>query len=409
MPLAEVELLLVAWTNSEGFWTPTYIVRPATTISRETLEAKWQASESRQQGAEKFYVKGALAYCAPVAEEGKLFVVSSVEQIPETLTAGRNASPLSREMLKLLQTSDGQRMCSLFFTKKAVLVDAEARLDLAGLGRLHNALAWWLGEDSQAAGISLHLDENCYLEARLVGRPQTTTASQLSAAMYERMKRLAPDIEEFLSRIELHPHGRRILIGLASMSRFVQQQLRIDSENEQVILNCYLPAVAAHNLILGAELAIVQPVAETAPPLPRVASTGDDEPKTVPEKLKRSISFLQSGDTLEKALQTVSAEIGVPIEILGSDLAPEGITRNNRFDVNVQNQPASDVIRAILLAANRDGKLVYVIKPKPPGGEETVFVTTRTAAKNRSDSLPPEFAAPADEKTPKNPGTPKRK
>jgi hypothetical protein len=106
---------------------------------------------------------------------------------------------------------------------------------------------------------------------------------------------------------------------------------------------------------------------------------------------------MQTGDTLEKALQSVSSEIGVPIEILGNDFIPEGITRNNRFDVSAQNLPASEVIRRILLKANPDGKLVYVVSPKSSGGEEIIRITTRAAAKTRGDKLPPEFAAPANE------------
>jgi hypothetical protein len=35
---------------------------------------------------------------------------------------------------------------------------------------------------------------------------------------------------------------------------------------------------------------------------------------------------------------------------------------------------------------------VYVVKPRPPGGEVTLFITTRSAAQKRGDSLPPEVA-----------------
>ena len=49
-----------------------------------------------------------------------------------------------------------------------------------------------------------------------------------------------------------------------------------------------------------------------------------------------------------------------------------------------------------MLQANPDGKLVYVVKPRAPGGDEMLFITTRKGAEKRGDKLPPEFAAPKD-------------
>jgi hypothetical protein len=158
------------------------------------------------------------------------------------------------------------------------------------------------------------------------------------------------------------------------------------------VLNCYLPAVAAHNLALGAELAIVQQrggrgeVESSVPPR--------EGPKSLAQRLQSAITVVQTGDTLERALQTISAEIGVSIEILGADFVSEGITRNNRFDLDIHNTPAAEAIRTVLLKASPQGKLVYVAKPKSPGGDDVVFVTTRAAAQKRGDPLPPEFAGP---------------
>jgi len=45
----------------------------------------------------------------------------------------------------------------------------------------------------------------------------------------------------------------------------------------------------------------------------------------------------------------------------------------------------------VLLLANASGKLVYVIKPHT-GGQEAIFITTRSAAAKRGDQLPGEFA-----------------
>jgi hypothetical protein len=174
------------------------------------------------------------------------------------------------------------------------------------------------------------------------------------------------------------------------MARFVEQQLRVATDADQVVLNCYLPVIAAHNLALGAELAIVQRANSRVFEAPTMRGG----PKSVAQRLQSPISVVQTGDTLERALQSISVEIGVPIEILGADFVSEGITRNNRFDLDIHDTPASEAIRAVLLKASPQGKLVYVAKPKSPGGEEMVFITTKAAAQRRGDPLPPEFAEP---------------
>jgi hypothetical protein len=304
---------------------------------------------------------------------------------------------LRRELLKLVQTSDSDRLATLLFTTRAVLVDLAPGFAAAGLERLRGAAGWMLRDNVQAAALSIHLDENCYLEGRLVGSAQTTTAEKLASVFRERMKNLAVEVEDYLSRTGLHPHGSKILIRLGTMARFVERQLRIGAEDEQVVINCYLPAVAAHNLVLGAELAISQPggldpATAAATPTSPAAVAPEAGARSIAEKLGRTASLSFERETLERAIQLLSAEIGAPMEILGGDLQFEGITKNQSFGLQENGKPAAEILRKIMLLANPDGKLVYVIKPKSPGGEEAIFITTRSAAQKRGDRLPPEPA-----------------
>jgi hypothetical protein len=48
----------------------------------------------------------------------------------------------------------------------------------------------------RGASLSLHLDERCYLEARLIADPQTTTPEDLATEVRKRMAKLPLDIEE---------------------------------------------------------------------------------------------------------------------------------------------------------------------------------------------------------------------
>ena len=79
------------------------------------------------------------------------------------------------------------------------------------------------------------------------------------------------------------------------------------------------------------------------------------------------------------------------VEILGGDLQLEGITKNQSFGLDERNRPAGEILRKIMLQANPDGKLVYIVKPRVPGGEEMLFITTRKAVEKRGDKLPPEL------------------
>jgi hypothetical protein len=93
-------------------------------------------------------------------------------------------------------------------------------------------------------------------------------------------------------------------------------------------------------------------------------------------------------------------DVGVKYEILGGDLQLEGITKNQSFGLQESDKPAGEILRKIMALANVDGKLVYVIKPKAPGGPEMVFITTRAAAAKRGEKLPPELEKTAPPTTP---------
>ena len=73
----------------------------------------------------------------------------------------------------------------------------------------------------------------------------------------------------------------------------------------------------------------------------------------------------------------------------GHALELEGITKNQSFGLDEQNQTADAILRTILARSNPDGKLVYVVRNK--GGAESIEITTRAAAAKRGDVLPPGF------------------
>jgi hypothetical protein len=137
------------------------------------------------------------------------------------------------------------------------------------------------------------------------------------------------------------------------------------------------------------------------------ASTGN-KTQTIAELLNKKTTLTFPRDTLEKSLENLFRDVGINYEILGTDLQLEGITKNQSFGLDEQDKPAGEILRKIMILANPDGKLVYVVKPKQPGGPEMLFITTRSAAAKRKDTLPPELAA-APTKSPPGKAPPKKK
>ena len=96
----------------------------------------------------------------------------------------------------------------------------------------------------------------------------------------------------------------------------------------------------------------------------------DDQSKpaeTIAEKLKRKTTLSFVNEPLDRSMSLLGDDLGIRIEILGSDLQLDGITKNQAIrDLNEQDKPAGEILRDIMFKANPDGKLVYVVKARQP-------------------------------------------
>ena len=209
----------------------------------------------------------------------------------------------------------------------------------------------------------------------------------LAAAVTGRVEGLADRVEAYCTALSPDPYGRVLVLRLPAMLRVLAAQLRSGAEGKGVVLNAYLPRHAPHNIALAAELALAQ-----TPGVTIAASAGPStaEPQGALGKLGRTMTLTFAKDNLERSIQLVSDETGVPMEILGGDLQLEGITKNQSFGLDERAKTAAEILRVILAKSNPDGKLVYVVQEKD--GEEWVLITTRAAAAKRGDTLPPAFA-----------------
>lgn len=292
---------------------------------------------------------------------------------------------------------DEQRHLTLFGSPHYLLT--QGRVVLAGpLAKLAKPLEALFGESLQAAAISAHFADNCYLELDAIAT-RDVPPKDLVQELADRVDELPDAVEAYCAALNPAPYGRVLVMRLPQMLRFVTADMRGGAEGKGVVLNTYLPRQAGHNLALATELALAQnpgaAVAVSGPAAPAAAA-----PAGPLGKLEQKITLVFAKDTLEKSIQMIADEIGTPMDIIGPDLQLEGITKNQSFPLDARDKSAREVLLEILAKANPDGKLVYIVRPAD--GVETILVTTRAAVEKRGDKLPPGLDRAAEEKKKKS-------
>ena len=250
------------------------------------------------------------------------------------------------------------------------------------LARLAEPLDAFCGEDVKAAAVSLHFADDFYAEVDAV-TSLDLPAAKAAPVLAERLAQLPDDVEAYCTRLAPDPYGGRLVMRLPGMLRSLTANLRAGAEPNGVVLNVVLPRPAGHNIALAAELALAQSPLGVAPVAAATASAATD----ALGKLEKKMTLVFAKDTLEKTIQMISDEVGVPMEIVGPDLQLEGITKNQSFGLDEQDKSAKAILKVVLQKANPDGKLVYVVTKQD--GAEAILITTRAAAEKRRDTLAP--------------------
>jgi hypothetical protein len=357
----------------------------------------WGKTTPQQVDGETIHVGPALSYWLPGADGGRVLVAASEKLLREIVAADaagrerekaadwrdRLQATLPPDLEELVGMLDADRHLTLFGSPAYLLHDG--RPVFAGpLAKLVEPLNAVLGEGSAAAALSLHCGDTFYVEIDAIpGR--SSAARGEAAALADRIAATADTVEAYCNALDPHPYGEKVVRRLPGMVRILAANLRTGAEGKGVVVNCHLPRQAGHNLALAGELAV-----EQTPGAAAVSETLASASQSAMERLAKRISLTFARDTLEKSIQMLAEEIGLPIEILGRDLELEGITKNQSFGLDEQDQPAEAILGTILARSNPDGKLVYVVRRRD--GAESIEITTRAAAEKRGDDLPAMFA-----------------
>jgi hypothetical protein len=384
---AQIEQLIVAFAPDETLVPQaTFVARLVGDVPRETLLAAWGKPKGSVHKGKRYFEGAQNAYYLPEAGAGRVVVIAPPATMKQILEL--DGRPLLRSGVeKLLAASDAARHVNLVFIPSYLLTDGRSLL-ASHLDRLRLPLREFLDESIEAVLASAHVGEQLYVEVRAVA-PVDRPPLELLKLLAGRWEKMPDRVESHVASLAPQPHGRMVIIRLGRMLQLARDFTRGAVENGQVVFNCYLPQSAAHNLVMGAELTLLESagvagsVADRAPP--------PSAPASAAEALRRKITLSFPRDSLDRVMDVLAGELGVEITILGPDLQLEGITKNQSLNnVDERDQPAGDILRMLLKRANPDGKLVYVIRPGGDGREEVV-ITTRAAAKLRGETLPDGF------------------
>ena len=350
--------------------------------------------EAQQRSAES----GGWAVYSPSQASGRTLVFAAQATLREVEDQGDNPPILRRELELLADSTDSERQVTLLVAPNFLFADGKAIL--SGLASpLREPLFDQLRDELRAVSVSANWGDDFFVELRALSTSDLTP-TQLSVQLAEQVARWPQQVEDAVLGQAVDPHGRRVVARLPAMMRVLVNYTRVGAHEDQAVLRAYLPLAAGHNLLMATELLLAQKATGTGE-VNATAANVPAKPASVGERLQERMTLRFDRETMETALRLLSEDIGVEIVLAGSDLQLEGITKNQSFGIDLADEPAERILQAIVRLANPDKtatsladpkqKLVYVVKPKEPGGEDVIFVTTRSQATARGEELPAGF------------------
>jgi len=290
--VSAIESVQMAWLVEEGdevvgTCSVRFAAGRAAPEDAAARERAWGPTTRRVIDDEQVFEGETLSFWSPRAERGRVLVMT-----PTSTSADGDSSPMERmirdagplaadeslpvravvpvAMEALVGMLDADRHLTLIASPQSVLRTGRALL--AGpLAPLAAPLDSICGESIQAAGLSLHFGDTCYVELDAVPAPDVM-AKRLATDLARSVAGLSDRIASQPAAFEPDSYGRAVVLRLPAMLRVVAERVRSGSEGEGAVLNAYLPRHAAHNITLAAELALAQvagwsdPAAGLAPP-----------------------------------------------------------------------------------------------------------------------------------------------
>jgi len=415
-PLGEVEHMLVGFHENEGnSLRSSYVVRLVKSTTVDDLVKRWGSpstkplSDAERKVDTSIYVaSNGWAYFVPSNQESdvKLFVMGAESDIEECAKKGKAPPVSSKDVEFLRRTSDVERHFSLIFSPKQLLNDEGQKLFAGEYEKLNALFKRHLDDpDLMAVMVSAHFGEQSYLEIRLktnVGK----NPFELAEEWRDQFTNLPDDVRNYVVRLGSNPYWESLRINYPQMMFQMQKHMRVGVEDNQAIINTWMPGSAPHNLVAGTELVIASTPGQVYTPTTTV--TTKPTPKTLEELLATNYEIDIPTDDMVNIMAAIMDDMRdsypklpfeFEIKILGNHLELAGITKNQRVSIK-KSAPFSEVLTEIVRKANPvqgaelfadDQKLLWVVGPHPDSGKKIILITTRKSAAVEKYSLPEPF------------------
>jgi hypothetical protein len=402
--LDEIDAALISLVVArDGSIDASLRAEPVASWDEAELARRLPSGRAERQDERSYVVDGKRAwFLAPGAGVGSRGVlVACPASLVKELIASEGVAPLlARDIEALVATSDADRSATAIVGAK-FLAASGTHLMEGEAEPLRDAIATLLGDDATAASLSVHWGDAFFAELRAA--PALTVPSRwLATTLQARIAEGAADVDVAIDAGTWSEYGRAVLTRVPAMVEKLAQMSRRGEVDKQAVVRAYLPTVAGHNLLMGAELLLTQSESKSKGHAHEDESMAHkkDGRRTVEERLAKVTSLAFPKETLQRALELLAEDVGVAIEIDGAALRAEGITQNQSFALAERERSAEAILVAILRLANPDRtaagpadprqKLVYVVDRTATGGGRMI-VTTRAAAAERGQTLPRTF------------------
>lgn len=402
------ELLITLHNGNQNAYEPYFSVRLVEPVESEALLVRLGSPVEVQVGEMSMFVKESRGILFSSSESGiHRFAFGSKEFVQQAAEAN-GINVLSGTFKNLIARSDADRHFNFVFLRPALFNELGQDFMSGQMSTFNRQLDLFLQDEIRGAIVSFHLDDGNYFEI-VVDQTADLESKDLKTSLEKRLRVFRDDTAQFLASIPANSYWDKVRVRYDNMLADVYRNLRWKVEYNQVVGNCWLPPMAAHNLIAGSELVTAFSYGTTAPQ--------NAAKKTAPANLlallesRRDLNVTTNPD-LNVLLNGIRNEIvdeygqlpfNFEIKLVGNDLQKEGITQNQRpGDFQMQDKSLGEILTEIMVRCNPDKnisgpndpncKLVWAVGPNPNSPDQiAILITTREGVQNRKLELPDVF------------------
>ncbi len=255
IPWERIEQITVGMPSAEAVST-----RPTCVIVSQTPLDAWRQQRLDagvrivHHGADEYFVHDRTAFFLPTDAAASTLIVCPAEEVRAIVEAGQTPPPLRRSVERLVSFTDADRLATVVFPP-TYLSAALTPYFGDGWPRMKQSLDWLLGHDIRAIHMSLHVDEHLFIELQVAGALHVSL-SKWAAAAPARLDKILDQLARRYASLDRETYGFELLEKGPDMLAAVSAHTRVLELRDHVVMRCYLPSVAAHNLAALAMLSL---------------------------------------------------------------------------------------------------------------------------------------------------------